>query len=299
MNKDIDNVILEKKIKEWVTAGEGDFSTGDIDREFDLIEADEKAFRYKVLELMVSFGHIQRVGTRRGWYRRVDRSLNIIDWRGADTKEFDIKLPFSLHEQVRIFPKSLIVISGEKNTGKTAFSLNLVKLNQNRGLPIYYFSSEMLGPEMKVRLQAFKDVPEADWNFTPAHRTENFADVIQPDAINIIDFFEIHDKFWLVGKHMTEIFNRLESGVAIVCVQKSDSSEHGRGGTFLNEKPRLTINLCKRYNEKAELDGATMQITNCKFPRAPYNPNGMMVDYHTYNGSELKPISGWYLPQKK
>ena len=294
--KKIESTVLQDKIIDWCEAGSGDFSENDVDRFFDLHDPDEKQLRFDTLEGLVKIGELQRVGSRRGWYRRVDRSLNVIDWKSAETTEFELYMPFSLHTQARIFPKSIIAISGEKNTGKTAFCLNIVKMNQNKStLPIFYFSSEMLAPEFKVRLQGFNDVPISDWNFTPIHRTENFADIVQPDAINIIDFLEIYDKFWMIGKYITDIFNRLNKGVAVICVQKSGSAEHGRGGTFLIEKPRLTINLTRNYDEQADLDGATLHVTNCKFPRpGAENPNGKRIDYHCYGGSYLKPISGWY-----
>ena len=298
MNPIIQNE-LQDKIITWAESGEGDFSAYDVDREFDLVEADQKELRFNTLEGLVSINSLQRVGSRRGWYRRIDRSLNVIDWRSAKTEEFNIRLPFHLHEQVRIFPKSLVAISGEKNTGKTSICLNIVKDNQNRGVPIYYFSSEMLAPEFKVRLQEFDEVPVGDWNFTPVHRTSDFADVIQPDAINIVDFLEIYDKFWMIGKYMTDIFNVLNNGIAIVCVQKSGSAEHGRGGTFLIEKPRLTINLSRRFNEFAELDGAVLHVTNCKFPRMPKNPNGKMIDYYIRGGAQLQATSEWYYPRKQ
>jgi hypothetical protein len=102
----------------------------------------------------------------------------------------------------------------------------------------------------------------------------------------------------MIGQMMTDIFNRLNKGIAIVCVQKSGSAEHGRGGTFLIEKPRLTINLTRNYDEQADLDGATLHVTNCKFPRpGADNPNGKRIDYHVYGGSYLKPVSGWYRPK--
>lgn len=288
---------IKDSVVNWVLSGFGDFSVRDVDSDLRLFDEDEKQVRFDTLEQMVISGDLQRVGTRRGWYRRPDKTIQYINWRQADTKEFPIKLPFRMHHQVKIFPKSIIAISGEKNTGKTSLCLNVVKLNQNQGKEVAYFSSEMLGPEFKVRLQAFEDVALEDWNFKAIHRTTDFADVIFPDAINIIDFLEIYDKFWMVGKYMTDIFNRLNTGVAIVCVQKSGGSEHGRGGTFLIEKPRLTLNLSRRFDEYGQLEGATLKCTNAKFPRSPYNPNGMSINYKTINGCKLQTTSDWYYEQ--
>ncbi len=288
---------IAKKTRDIALAGAGDFSIRDIYTDLALYDDQEKEIARLELERLKKTGELQSIGSRRGWYRRIDKSLNVIDFRSADTTEFPLRMPFFLHNRVKVFPKSLVAISGEKNTGKTAFCLNIVKLNQNRNHSIYYFSSEMLAPEMRVRLEAFDDVPLDDWAFVPVHRTSDFADVIQPDAINIIDFLEVYDKFWQVGQQMTDIFNALNTGVAIVCVQKSGHSEHGRGGTFLIEKPRLTINLSRKFDEKTgELCGSTLQVTNCKFPRqADKNPAGKCLDYWTINGAELNSNGQWYI----
>ena len=304
-NNNIDLKEIKRQTREIALAGHGDFSIRDIYTDLALYDDTEKHAAREELERLKTIGELQPIGSRRGWYRRIDRSLNIIDFRSASTSEFDILLPFNLHNRVKIFPKSLIAISGEKNTGKTAVCLNIVKKNMNRGRDIYYFSSEMLAPEMRVRLEAFDDVPFSEWNFVPVHRTSDFSDVIQPDAINIIDFLEIYDKFWEIGKMMTDIWNALNDGVAVVCVQKSGHAEHGRGGTFLIEKPRLTINLSKNINTRSgELEGSTLHVTNCKFPRYPdKNPSGKCIDYKTISGAKLLPeMDGdgqmhWYVPQ--
>ena len=298
----IDLKEIKRQTRQIALAGPGDFSIRDIYTDLALYDDAEKQAAREELDRLKTAGELQPIGSRRGWYRRIDRSLHVIDFRSASTEEFDLRLPFDLDKRVRIFPKSLIAISGEKNTGKTAVCLNIVKRNMNRGLDIYYFSSEMLAPEMRVRLEAFPDVPFEDWNFVPVHRTADFADVIQPDSINIIDFLEIYDKFWEIGRMMTDIWNALNTGVAVVCVQKSGHADHGRGGTFLIEKPRLTINLGKKLNTAGELDGATLHITNCKFPRYPsLNPSGKCLDYKIHGGAELVPETkhdgspNWYV----
>lgn len=285
---------LRNRIWAWVkTGGDADFSDRDVDRDLDLIEPEEKEIRFIVLKNMVEDGKIEQIGRRRGWYRHINRDLKIIDYKSASLEPFHLSMPLGLSAHCRLFPKSLISVSGEKNTGKTAFCLNIVKLNQNIGKEIYYFSSEMLEIEMRYRLEGFSDMRLNEWNFKPIHRTENFEDVLCPHGINIIDFLEIHDEFWKVGQKMSAIFNRLTTGVAIVCVQKGDKSEHGRGGSFLIEKPRITLSLSKKFNQVGELDGATCTVTNCKFPITK-NLNGLSMDYKIYNGAEIIETSPWY-----
>lgn len=299
---------ISQKVVNWIKGGSGPFADTEIYKVLDLFDADQKKMCSDILVRLVKQGEIELTGRGYGRYRRIDRSLSVIDWKSADTTEFPIQLPFHLHEYCRTFSKSIIAISGEKGTGKTSICLNIVRLNQNIVIPvlggiapIYYFSSEMLEQEFRVRLQEFTDIPEDDWNFEPINRTENFADVIQPNAINIIDYLEMHDKFWLVAKYITDIWNRLDKGICIICVQKGEGKEHGRGGSFLVEKPRLSINLTKRYAESGERDGSTLKVTNCKFPRKGVggNPEGKQLDYKIYNGAELSPVGQWYYKQEK
>jgi len=295
---------ISQKVVNWVKAGSGDFADTDIFKALDLFDADQKQMCVDTLARLLKQDEIERVGKRYGWYRRIDRSLSVIDWKSADTTEFPIILPFKLHEYSRTFSGSIIAISGEKGTGKTAVCLNIVRLNQNRYIPIlkgvapiYYFSSEMMEQEFKVRIDEF-DVPREDWNFEAINRTENYADVIQPNAINIIDFLEMHDKFWLVSKYLTEIWNRLDKGICILCVQKGEGKEHGRGGSFLVEKPRLSLNLSKNYADNGARQGSTLKVTNCKFPRKGMgNPEGKQLDYTIFNGADLSAVGEWYYEQ--
>lgn len=291
-----------EKIRHWILSAVGDFSLRDIDTEFNLKDEDERRWRTQVINDLFESGDVERVGSRHGQFRTINRNLKEINWQNASTVEYDVKLPFGLHRYTKMFPKSMMVISGEKNTGKTAVCLNIVKDNMNQGKNISYFSSEMLDTEFKVRLQCFQpNVQIEHWNFKPYHRTENFEDVIDPDGLNIIDFLEIHDKFWSVGQTMLKIFNRLNTGIVIICVQKSRSADHGRGGSFLIEKPRITINLERRYGDDDLPDGATVHVTNAKFPRKDReNPNGKRKDYYVAGGSHIQEITGWYfVPQGK
>jgi hypothetical protein len=285
---------IKKRIWSWVkTGGDADFSDRDIDHDLDLIEPEEKAARADILARMVREKLVEKIGRRRGWYRHINRDLALIDYRNADVTPFNIQLPLGISAFCRLYPKSLIAISGEKNSGKSAYCLNIVKFNQNRDKQIFYFSSEMLETEFRVRLEAFRDMRLEDWNFNPVHRTENFEDVVDPDGINIIDFLEVHDEFWKVGQKMSAIFKQLNTGIAIVCVQKNPNQEHGRGGTFLIEKPRLTLSLSRKFNELDELDGASCTVTNCKFPNGK-NLNGLTRDYKILNGSEIVETGPWY-----
>jgi hypothetical protein len=167
-------------------------------------------------------------------------------------------------------------------------------MNQNRGREICYFSSEMGASEMRMRIEKFGD-PFSAWNFNAYERATNFADVIHPDAINIIDFLELSDNFYQVGGQLTAIFNKLKSGVAIVALQKDPRSAAGRGGSFGLEKPRLYMNL-----DPNPPDGAILKIVKAKNRANPeVNPNHLQCEFKIIDGYKLIQASKWYTDEVK
>jgi hypothetical protein len=92
------------------------------------------------------------------------------------------------------------VIAGAADAGKTALLLNFIKLNQF-DFSIYYQSSEMGKEELASRLVNFEDITLDEWNFNAEERSTDFADVIRPDCINIIDYMELTGDFYNVAEY--------------------------------------------------------------------------------------------------
>ena len=70
-------------------------------------------------------------------YEIVDDNAPEIDIENVDLNNtVDIKLPFGLHRWQIIYPKNLIIIVGDTDSGKSAFCLQVLKLNNNGKLPI-------------------------------------------------------------------------------------------------------------------------------------------------------------------
>ena len=90
-------------------------------------------------------------------------------------------------------------------------------------------------------------------------KSSNFSDIIMPDGLNIVDFYEISDKFWLIADDLKRIYDKLDKGIAIVCLQKSPGKSEGRGGDFGLEKPRLYLNM-----DPDPPDGAVLTIRKAK-----------------------------------
>ena len=87
---------------------------------------------------------------------------------------------------------------GNKVAKIEIYHFNIAKDNMYQH-ETHYFSSEMADTELRNRLELFPDIKKLeDWSFEPWERSSNFADVIRPDALNIIDYLEIHDTRYLL-----------------------------------------------------------------------------------------------------
>jgi hypothetical protein len=156
---------------------------------------------------------------------------------------------------------------------------------------VHYFSSEMGDRELKKNLRRFNDLLPEHWTVKFHERSSNFADVIRPDAMNIIDFLEVTDDFFLIGKHIKEIFDKLQKGIAIIAIQKDPHKELGRGSSMSIEKARLYLTL--------DFDTAnrrtTFRIKKAKLWATDTNPNGMELSARLTSGMQYE-YTPWGLP---
>lgn len=277
---------LSAEIREWITLQEGYFNTTDILQTLQLTTREEKKNLTVILTRLNHEGIIEKYGERRGQYRTVQKlEENIIDLTSADTTCLNIKFPLGIHDLVKIMPKNIIIIAGESNAGKTAFLLNTAAKNM-LDHPVFYFSSEMGGAELKERLQNYQEyVPFDLWKHcTFIERANDFDVAIRPDAINIIDFLEIHDEFYKIGGYIKKIFDKLNKGIAIIAIQKNKGRDDGLGGARSIEKARLYLSMAP----------GTIKIVKAKnWVSSMVNPNGLQLDYKLAKGMVFKADSNW------
>jgi hypothetical protein len=142
-------------------------------------------------------------------------------------------------------------------------------------------------------LSKWEGIEPGDWKTNFYERSSDFAGVIDPDGINIIDYLEVNDEFWKIGSVITDIHDRLSGGVAVVCIQKNAGTDYGRGGTFGAEKPRLYLSMDR-------LDGRhTMKIVKAKNWKGGDNPNGKQVFVKIYGGWKIEKDGDWHYGGKK
>jgi hypothetical protein len=168
---------------------------------------------------------------------------------------------------------------------------------------IHYFSSEMGPGELQSRLQYF-DFPLEHWRKVRfAARSQNFADVIAPDDINIIDYLEIHDDFYLVGQLIKDIFDQLNKGIALIAIQKPSGRATALGGERSLDKARLYIALDRpdpKSDDEYEREKNMARIVKAKNWRDPArNPNGLKMFYKLVNGHIFHTAYDWHKPDGK
>ncbi len=221
----------------------GIFYTSECFKDLGLTSRDfKKAAELEILRLRKA-GAIIKWGDRRGCYRIIDKEADEIDFLGAaDDDIFPINWPFGLENWVKIHAGAIVILAGEKNAGKTGFLLNVIRQNMFTH-KINYFSSELSPPELKDRLRKFQGIDINEWQFKAFKRNRNFADVLDPDAINIIDYLQMTDDFYRIGALIMEMFEKLRGGVAIIGLQKNKGVELGIGKERSAEAARLYLTL--------------------------------------------------------
>jgi hypothetical protein len=284
---------LADELRDWITQASGVFPVESIYA--DLCIREDKASKDSVRQMvrrMVESGELVRGSTGRyGGYRKPDMALADMDLDAVVPTPVDFNLPLGLHELVRLYPGNIVVIAGEPNVGKTAFLLECVRMNMDKH-DIDYYTSEMGPSELRMRRDLYlTDYPDIKWKWHTYERSAHFQDVIKKNHISIVDFLEVTDDFYLVGKRMSEIHDKLGgTGLAVVALQKGWGKELGRGGDLGMEKPRMYMTmsyskgLCKGF----------ARITKAKsFVDPLRNPNGLVRPFSIYKGHRFESSHDW------
>jgi hypothetical protein len=169
----------------------------------------------------------------------------------------------------------------------------------SKPISVNFFNSEMGSDEMIERLDEFpggvESFTEHD-NFNAYERAMDFQDVLDPNGINVIDYLQIHDKFWMIADKISKIHQALKTGVAVICIQKKSESSFARGGEFGIELARLALAL-----DNNSPYGHVCTVVKNKIPMDTRNNlNGLSRDYKLGGGACIKSVSEWrYIKDKK
>lgn len=210
---------LATLIKELVLKSKGRITYAFIDRELDITMPSEKLLRRVVFSELCEKGEVRREPKLTGVFWRIDTEAPEIDWQSADPKNvIPLKFPFGLEEYVKIFPKSIIIIAGEKESCKTQFCYEFLLMNMHHPLGIDLYNSETGKEQMKERLENFDYEIPTPAPFKVFERYDNFGDIINPNRISVVDYLDMNSEFYEVGEEVDKVFRRLNA-VALIGLQ--------------------------------------------------------------------------------
>jgi hypothetical protein len=219
------------------------------------------------------------------WVNKEYQFLTLADYRKQ--ANLKITLPLNLNRYVNIPAGSVIGVAGYTSAGKTAFLLEIASLNVlSQDLPVYHWFNEMSEDRMLKRLEDYPDlVTELGRKFKAVKQTDfEFYDVIEPDAINIIDYLDLdgegeNNQVYMIGAVIKKLQQRLGKGIVIFALQKKEASDMGYGGVYSAKLSNLYLSLDTVKQED------TRMIGKCKIVKAKdwdeVNPVGLYCNYYT------------------
>ena len=257
---------------------------------------EEKAKLRQYLKRLSDTGRLVKTG--QGAYRLREDTVEWLDVVNAKAEPFPVVWPFNVERMVNIPPGSITLLGGQQGAGKTAFLLNLARLNAHRNHEIVYISTETNAQGLKVRLEGFGEESVSVSDLAEGikfgyHGGGELYDVIDnyqlEDSIVILDYLEVTDAFYLVGEKLAEIFRRMKNGIAIIGLQM-----HGDrllGGQFGFHKPDLVMTL-KGVTEPAM--GTRLTIEKARWWGNPSeNPCLKSIDFWTRHGCIVNAQNEW------
>lgn len=202
-------------------------------------------------------------------YRYIDNTFKLIRWNEiTDVNTLDLRWPYGHDDDSRfgfdghaqISPGDIVVIAGVTNTGKSAFSLDFLWQNMDE-YPCTLMVNEYSPSKFKRRVSRMAWAKPLRQDGTPKfeliERHDSWQDIIRPDNVNIIDWINLSDNFYQIGKIIEGIQAKLRNGICLICLQKDPNKPLGMGGGFsehlaslylILDFERLTVKKCKEWN---------------------------------------------------
>jgi hypothetical protein len=283
-------------VDSWLELHAGEtFDLDIICRQLEIHEAAKRKLISIKLAYEVSTGKLEK---HNRIYTIVNNVVRIIDWVKVDADNtLSIKWPcshldsseFDFENHIVVSQGDLIVLAGVSNMGKSTFAQNFLFENMDAH-PSQLMVNEYNPGKFKRRISKMDWINPLKEDGTPKFKMiERLADwkyAIEPDWINIIDWINMSDgDFWKIGSVMEGIQGRLNKGIAVIVLQKSDAKELGTGGQYSEHLASVyfTLDFNRLTARKVKEHDSTM------------NPNGKTYGFeivegvHFTNIRQLKP----------
>ena len=279
--------LTKEQITKWLELEENDFHIDKFRQKHEI--SPESSTLYVTLGRLVEEKKLKRVS--RGWYRKV-KELRAIEWWEYDQEEAlpivwpygaDDNSSFEFDQNIEVMKGDLIVIAGVSNMGKTCFALNFLVNN----LSILDGHARLMGNEYKPVRFAFRIKRMAEaynaqiWNSDKQPRfdllpvTQNHADYIVRDKLNIVDWINIRGEFYAIGGTLEDIQAEVGNGLALIVLQKSRGKSMGMGGDFGAFTPSVYMTIDPLGKGAARLNVLKVKST----PPEGMRPEGKMYGF--------------------
>lgn len=276
-----------KLVDQWLAEHSGEkFDLDTICRHLDVKARGDRHHVIKKLSYEVSHQALEKSDKL---YRSINKEYVIIDWVNASpAPPLTIEWPYGIDDitgfgfdgHVIISPGDIIVLAGVSNMGKSLWCLNLLWNNMDT-YPCTLMGNEYEAGKFKRRISkmTWRDPINEDGTpkFELIERYDNWQDIIRPDNINIIDWINLGENFYAIGKIIEKIKSKLRDGIAIIVLQKSEGKPLGTGGDFSQHLAslyltidfgRMTVVKAKewhRFNPNGKWYGFDIDTSGCKF----------------------------------
>jgi len=263
-------------VEEWIKDTTGEFHLKDVLVQLNL-EPDNYGHLKTVMSRLCKKGLAKSVGRRDGFYKAINTEYDTLNFKGKNpTGYFDIKYPFGLEEYVKTPRRSVVVVGGSVDAGKSAIAHNLIALNHGK-YKIILFDSENSDAEIEDRLS--KHEGYMGWaDDLVRSRSDDFEDVIEPDALNIIDYLEAPENLWEIRRPLRRIRDKLNQGVAVIMLQKPEGRDLPYGKDWAKQLARVVLTM----------EGGVIKILKGKsWAKTETNPVGLRWSFKLVGGEKF------------
>ena len=279
---------IKQEVDEWVENASGVFFSTDIDKDLNI---PDKKYRSKLLKKLEEDGVIESCKERQGKWRKVDNLRLQMKWWESSGDEVPLKLPLGVHEQVMIFPHTMIAVAGLWSAGKSAYCMNTATMNYNIfGDTIDYILCAEMGPNRfkrrlmsgGVNLEDFKKHVEVF-----EYIGGSLPDLIRPNKLTIIDYLVPQDEgLWKVNTILKDINDRIDDGIVMVAMQKPGGRDTAFGGDFSAMVPSVYL---------AINDGLAKIVKAKEFDEEKVsNPAGKIISFQLRSGFHFDTTDLWH-----
>lgn len=284
---------LSTELDNYVKISDGSFSLIDCYNELGIKTPEEKSAARMALGRLCDRKVIERVGTKDGIYRKIETSsITKTEFLSSPVVEFPIILPIDLNLLCRLQSKNIVIFAGTKSSGKTALCMKIALENQAK-IPVVYLNSDMGSEEYTERMKCFGVRSPSEIQYETIECRSNFHDHITGERkIFIVDFLEVHDKFYEVATPIRQIWEKLVDGICIIAIQKAGAAALGRGAEFSMEKSRLYLNIDFIPEKKC----SKFTIADAKMPKRQGGVKGAFRHVKIINGARFSPVDDWSFP---